>query len=133
MENSNGQERVVVVIEDDNAIRSVFQKYLEHQFRVLLASTGEEGITLISGAITIDLLITDFDLKGPLDGLDMMRAMRKKNPVTPIILCTGSPVQESRIREALSIPGMVLISKPFNLEEFDHTIKILPIAKKRPS
>jgi DNA-binding NtrC family response regulator len=126
----SGPKRIVVVIEDDQAIRKAFQVYLQQFFQVHLASTGEEGVKLISSQAVIDLLITDFDLRGPFDGLDMIRTMKKKHPNASIILCTGSPSEVSRIGQALAIPGIVLLAKPFKLEELDHAIQILPVAQK---
>lgn len=137
MEKPIEQKRILILIEDDTALRQVFTTYLEHQFQVLSAATGEEGLMLILTTDTVDLVITDFDLKGPMDGLDMMQAMQKKHLGTPIILCTGSilnpksKLQETRLCEALLMPCLTLVHKPFKLAALNQVIETLLRNKER--
>lgn len=131
MKEKSRQKRVALVIEDSEVLRFLFKSRLEAQFEVLSASTAEEGLRLISSTFAIDLLITDFDLSGKLDGLDMIRAMRRKNSAAPIVLCTANNFLAVRIQEALSSPSTILLSKPVEPAAFDLAIQTLLKVKRR--
>lgn len=84
--------------------------------------SGEDALHAIQNLPKIDLLWTDFNLGGHLDGLDMARAMRIRNAQIPILLVTASDVTLFRIRELLLISNTVLLKKSFSQAELGRII-----------
>ncbi len=120
----SGKKRTILIVEDNNELRDMLCGHLEDHFNIIPAATGEEALKLIASTFVIDLLITDFDLCGRLDGLDVARAMDAKIPkAAPIILATGSNVTMPRIRDLLSLRNTWLLEKPFEIPYLDQTIR----------
>jgi DNA-binding response OmpR family regulator len=122
---SNGK-RTILVVEDNEIIRDEICGHLEDHFNIISASTGEDALRLIISTSAIDLLITDFDLCSKLDGFDVACAMNEKNGRTnPIILVTGSNLNNSRIQQLLSISNTWPLQKPFEKSSLDLIIKTM--------
>jgi DNA-binding response OmpR family regulator len=112
-----GSGPVVLVADDDPALRSLFQRALERSgLRVLLAVNGREALELIE---THDISVCLFDLNMPnLDGLATLREIRADHRyrAMPVILVTGSDAESASLR-ALGDGANDCISKPVGLEE----------------
>ncbi|HEV7810568.1 MAG TPA: EAL domain-containing response regulator, partial [Candidatus Limnocylindrales bacterium] len=94
-----GPEQPVVVVADDaDAIRSLFQTALERAgFSVLLASTGRRALELVRSN-RVDVLVLDLHMPG-LNGLETLRELRA-DPLLrtlPVIMATGSQVEADRV------------------------------------
>jgi DNA-binding response OmpR family regulator len=89
---------VVVVADDDQALRAFFQAALEREgFDVLLASHGRRAIDLARD-YAASILLLDLHMPG-LDGLETLRAIRA-NPglrTLPVILVTASTEEADRL------------------------------------
>jgi two-component system, chemotaxis family, chemotaxis protein CheY len=84
----------VLVIDDDDAIRRVFQQYLESgEFEVVAASSGAEGLRILRndpqvGLVLLDLMMPD------MDGWRFRNAQADDERLTaiPTVIVTGSPL-----------------------------------------
>ena len=115
----------LLIVEDDKSLRNTLVHYFDADFEVIAVGTGEEAIHAIGSLTKINLLLTDFDLRGDLDGLDVACAMKARDPETPILLVTGSGVTLPRVQELLSTPNTVMLEKPFepaDLERAAHAL-----------
>ena len=75
--------KTVLVVDDDNGIRSLVKKYLnENNFLITTAQNAEEAITKIR-LIKFDLIILDIMMPGK-NGLEFIREYKNKLD-TPII------------------------------------------------
>jgi len=63
-----------------------------------------------------DLLVTDLSMSG-MDGIELIRRVRKRNPEQRIIVVTGFPSHESQ-EEAFKLGALSYIVKPFALDRF---------------
>lgn len=117
------RKRTILVVEDDSALREAICIYLEDSFDIISSATGEDALKRILATSSIDLLITDFDLLGDLDGLDVARAMSVSHPNTPMILATGSAATLPRIQELLSIANAGLLKKPYEIASLEWKIQ----------
>lgn len=117
----------LLMVEDHELLRSTLTHHFDADFEVIAVGSGEEAIQAIGNLPTINLLLTDFDLRGPLDGLDVARAMKVKDSQAPILLVTGSGETLPRVKEILSLPGTALLGKPFHLEAIEHAVGTLLI------
>lgn len=82
----------ILVVEDDFLIRMTLTEALESEgFVVLEADSGEAALVQLRADPSIQLLLTDMQLSGGLDGQALARAVRVENAILPIIFMTGRP------------------------------------------
>ena len=72
---------VVLVLSADGVTRrSCEQGLTVWGFEVLTASTGPEALYLMDSSRRIDVLVTDTELEGEIDGLAVAQLARERNP-----------------------------------------------------
>ena len=118
----------ILVVDDDEGIRSLVKKYLnENQFLVTTADSAEDAKEKIK-IIKFDLIILDIMMPGK-SGLDFIEE-NKNNLESPIILLTAKGNTEERV-EGLEIGADDYLAKPFEPKELILRIKnILNKTKK---
>lgn len=113
----------VLVVEDEKILRTIYQKLLTDKFKQLdFAENGLEGFEKYQ-ALQPDLVITD--IKMPLmNGLDMVRKIRRINPDARIIIMSAYGESHYFLR---AIENGV---KGFLLKPVDHS-KLLQVTKEQ--
>jgi DNA-binding response OmpR family regulator len=82
----------ILIVEDEFLIRLTLAEALsEEGFDVVEAGSGDEALVMLQEQGGIGLLLTDIQLPGRLNGLDLARAARQHAPDLPIIYMTGRP------------------------------------------
>ena len=115
----------ILVVDDDDGIRSLVKKYLnENNFLVNTASSAEEASEKIKIA-KFDLIILDIMMPGK-NGLEFIEENKKKLE-TPIILLTAKGEANERI-EGLETGADDYLPKPFEPKEL--ILRIHNILKK---
>jgi two-component system OmpR family response regulator len=114
------QSAHIVVVDDDDDIRSSLAKYLRrHGFRVSVAANGDELNQVLSTA-NADLLVLDIMLPGD-DGLTICRRVLETRQL-PIIFLTALAEDIDRIL-GLELGADDYVTKPFNPRELLARIK----------
>lgn len=104
----------ILIVEDEPELARVLRSYLEQGgFTVLVAGRGDSGLSTWEHKHP-DLVILDLNLPG-MDGLDVARAIRRKND-TPIIMITAR-VEETDRLIGLELGADDYITKPFSPRE----------------
>ena len=104
----------ILVVDDDDGIRSLVKKYLnENNYLITTAQNAEEAITKIK-LIKFDLIILDIMMPGK-NGLEFIQEYKNKLD-TPIILLTARGEAKERI-EGLEIGADDYLPKPFEPKE----------------
>ena len=118
----------ILVVDDDDGIRSLVKKYLnENNFLISTAENAEDAKKKIE-LIKFDLIILDIMMPGK-SGLEFIQENKKKLE-TPIILLTAKGEASERI-EGLEIGADDYLPKPFEPKELILRIKnILNKTKK---
>ena len=118
----------ILVVDDDDGIRSLVKRYLnENNFLVTTSSSAENADEKLS-IIKFDLIILDIMMTGK-SGLDFIKDNKLKIN-TPIILLTAKSEAEDRIG-GLEIGADDYLPKPFDPKELTLRIKnILNKTKK---
>ncbi len=110
----------ILVVDDDDGIRSLVKKYLnENNFLISTAGNAEDAKKKIQ-LIKFDLIILDIMMPGK-SGLEFIQE-NKKNLETPIILLTAKGEPNERI-EGLEIGADDYLPKPFEPKELILRIK----------
>ena len=105
----------ILVIDDDRSARMLLERVLTRAgHTVVLVDTAEEGLTKLK-AEPFDLLVTDKNLPG-IDGLEVLRQAREKNPELQAILITGFPTHETRTH-ATELGVFSYVTKPFGVHD----------------
>jgi two-component system phosphate regulon response regulator OmpR len=118
----------ILVVDDDEGIRSLVKKYLnENSYLITTASNGEDASEKIK-IIKFDLIILDIMMPG-ISGLDFIQE-HKNELDTPIILLTAKGQANERV-EGLEVGADDYLPKPFEPKELLLRIKnILDKTKK---
>jgi two-component system, OmpR family, KDP operon response regulator KdpE len=104
----------VLVVDDEPQIRRALRVGLEKfDYRVLLASTGEEGLDLAASE-SPDAVILDLAIPG-IDGFEVCRQLREWSHI-PIIVLSVRDSEDSKVR-ALEMGADDYVTKPFGLRE----------------
>ena len=104
----------ILVVDDDEGIRSLIKQYLnENNFLVTTSNSAENAEEKIS-IIKFDLIVLDIMMTGK-SGLDFIK-QNKSKIVTPIILLTAKGEAENRV-EGLEIGADDYLPKPFEPKE----------------
>ena len=118
----------ILVVDDDEGIRSLIKQYLnENNFLVTTSDSAENAEEKIS-IIKFDLIVLDVMMTGK-SGLDFIKQNKSKID-TPIILLTAKGEAENRV-EGLEIGADDYLPKPFEPKELNLRIKNILNKTKR--
>lgn len=102
----------ILVVDDEPLIRKSLYEILRIEgFFVDMASTAEEALTIINKE-PIDIVVTDLKLP-QMNGLELLREIKKGSSKTEVILITGYGTIESAV-EAMKIGACDYITKPID-------------------
>ena len=118
----------ILVVDDDEGIRSLIKQYLnENNFLVTTSDSAENAEEKIS-IIKFDLIVLDIMMTGK-SGLDFIKQNKSKID-TPIILLTAKGEAENRV-EGLEVGADDYLPKPFEPKELTLRIKNILNKTKR--
>jgi CheY-like chemotaxis protein len=85
-------QKHILVVDDEEAIRYVFERYLNVAgYRVATAESAEAAIEIFP-SIQPDLLITDLRMPG-MNGADLIRTLAATHPELRTILMSANPIE----------------------------------------
>jgi two-component system, response regulator PdtaR len=106
-----GQIMVILTAEDEFLISEYLRVVLEGAgHRVIVTYNADEAIEVLESRDDIELVITDIDMPGSMDGLRLAAAVREKWPPVKLIIVTGKAMP----REEELPSGSLLVAKPYN-------------------
>jgi DNA-binding response OmpR family regulator len=118
--------RRVLLVEDEGVIRLMNAETLRDEgFDVVQAENGDEVISLLDRVDSFDVLFTDLQMPGKLDGIDVAVYARNRNPAVPVLVVSG--VDAKRVMSRLNVlePPAVFINKPYSPQEIVETVRRL--------
>ena len=116
----------VLVVDDDTTLLQAFQKYLPRLSHNLIVHTCDSSLKALGMVEQTDFDAIVVDIKMPeLDGLTLLREIRKVRPATPVLVITGYYGSYADALEALRAGATDFIHKPM---EWDHFVAALEAA-----
>ena len=106
--------RVLVVDDNASLLRFLVSAFSANGCTVTQAAAAEQALTLITEH-SFDLVVSDIKMPG-LSGLDLLRAVKGKQPGTPVVLITGNPSVNSAVF-GLRHGAYDYLPKPFSIRE----------------
>lgn len=81
-------KRPVLIVEDDRDVRDITRYVLESaDYAVITATNADEALAMLSGHPEIALVLTDVNMPGAMDGIDLVRELRRSgNPVRCVVV-----------------------------------------------
>ncbi len=102
----------VLVVEDEEIIRLILAETLgDEGYETVEAATGEEAVSLIDGQGAFDLVVTDIQMPGLMDGVAVGRHARLRDALIPVVYVTGRPESLAGL-QSLG-PHDALVRKPY--------------------
>jgi CheY-like chemotaxis protein len=113
---SDGTRPVVLVVDDEDLVRTVSRLMLERLgYDVRLAPSGAEAVACLQsgGADPVAAALIDMTMPG-MGGLETMRALRAVDPGLPVVLTSGFGEPDAGSAAGPDRPSAFL-QKPFQL------------------
>lgn len=125
---ANDPRGTVLIVEDDLLLSMVEERLISTLgFQVIgKVTTGEEAIQKVA-ELTPDIIIMDILLKGPMNGIEAMKAIRKQSEV-PVIYLSGS-ADESYLDSARETNFTGYLTKPVTLEDLKRPLMELAASR----
>jgi DNA-binding NtrC family response regulator len=111
----------ILIVDDEKTIRwSLGEGLRKVGFEILEAASGEEGLQLFTDK-SPDCVLLDMRLPG-MDGIDVLRRMRKDNPEVPVIVMTAYGEVDKAV-ESMKLGAYDFVTKPFMIEKMKVSIE----------
>lgn len=118
---SNNQAPVLLVIDDESAIRKTLREILSFEgYNVLEAADGEQGYKTLTEN-KVDLVLCDIKMP-KCDGIEFLNKAMETAPDVPVIMISGHGTIETAV-EAVKKGAFDFISKPPDLNRLLITIR----------
>lgn len=109
----------ILIVDNDDAVRGILLDLLSERYECNTASTAEEAFQYLE-IENYDAILTDMSMPG-LTGVDLLKRIQLKDPVTPVILISGK--NDEQDREALiNLGAYAYLHKPFSLDEIEYIV-----------
>ena len=111
-----------ILLVDDEAdfVETLTKRFRIRKIQVASASNGPDALKLLEGQ-EFDVAILDVRMPG-MDGMELLRAIRARHPLTEVIMLTGHATVENAI-EGMKRGAFDYLMKPCNLEDLIRKIE----------
>jgi len=111
----------ILVVDDEEALRTVLSTELEGEgYQVSTAGDGEEAIKIL-GSQQFHLILLDIKMPN-VDGFEVLRFVKQKQPSTKVIMLTGFADLKNAI-ESKKLGAEDFVSKPYDLVDLLTTVE----------
>jgi len=120
MRKRSAQKPVILIIDDDDQIRSLLRELLKTEYECVDVSSAEEALEVLK-TINFDLVISDIQMGG-ISGLDLVPRVLKDTPDTVVVMISGQQTVDSAI-EAMRVGAFDYITKPLDLRHVQAAVR----------
>jgi DNA-binding NtrC family response regulator len=119
----------VLLVEDEPLISDIAAEALAEQgFEVETAANAGDALRRLEGESAVDILFTDIDLPGGMDGTALARCARRVRSNLPVIFTSG----RYRLDASEAVAGAVFLPKPYDLNALGRLVGDL-VVKHAPA
>jgi signal transduction histidine kinase/CHASE3 domain sensor protein/ActR/RegA family two-component response regulator len=111
------QSATILVVEDDDAVREVVVLHLrDFGYTVIEAGDGTEALQRAQEAGTLDMVLTDVVLPGPMRGKQLVQHLTDIAPGLKVLFMSGY-TENAIVHHGKLDDGVQLLSKPFKRDQ----------------
>ena len=102
----------VLLVEDEFRLCDMLTEVLsEHGFEVYAVANAKDALRHLTCGSPCDILLTDINLSGSIDGATLARLARDLRPDLPVVYASGS---YSKLEQLDAVSGAIFVPKPYN-------------------
>ena len=123
----------ILVVDDEPDVADLFRQRFRREARqgtyvLHFAASGEEALDRLEGEIEPQLIVILSDINMPgMDGLELLRAVKRRRPELPVMMVTAYGDDERR-RRAREYGAFEFVTKPVDFEALKEQLRKLPEA-----
>jgi CheY-like chemotaxis protein len=119
------RQPAVLVVEDDVLLRLGAAEYLrDNGFSAIEAATGDEARSVLEAGVAVDLVFTDINMPGAMDGVALAQWVANNLADIPVVLTSG--VQSAlNIAQAACPQAKGFLIKPYDYEALVRRFQVL--------
>ena len=107
--------RVMVVDDEKDFLETLVNRLKKRDIEAVGCLSGEEALEAMKKRL-FDVIILDIKMPGGMDGIEVLREMKRVQPLAEVILLTGHASVETSI-EGMKLGAFDYLLKPVKLEE----------------
>jgi CheY-like chemotaxis protein len=111
MDNKAHRSRVLLVEDEFLLCDMLAEALLDHGFEVHAVSNAKDALRHLTCGSPCDILLTDINLHGSIDGTELAQLARELRPNLPVVYASGSV---SKIEQFAAVIGSVFVQKPYD-------------------
>jgi len=121
----------ILVVDDEPDVADMFRQRFRREARdgryvLHFAGSGEQALERLDGPIQPELLVILSDINMPgMDGLQLLREVKKRWPALPVMMVTAYGDDERR-RRAQEYGALEFITKPVDFDQLKAQLSRLP-------
>jgi DNA-binding NtrC family response regulator len=114
---------IVLIVEDETLLRLAAAEHLrDGGFVVIEAANGEEAQAVLESGVSIDLVFSDINMPGALDGVELAVWVAAQDRAPPLLLTSGIASVLDAARAAC--PNVLaFLAKPYPYDEMEQAIR----------
>ena len=113
------KEPAVLLVEDEPLLGELMTEALIDQgFDVHAAGDAGDALRYLVSGAEVDILFTDIDLGGGMDGAELAQLAREMRPKLPVVYTSGRRLPD----QIAAVPGAAFLPKPYSLDDVSATL-----------
>ena len=107
--------RILVVDDEVDFLETIINRLNKRKLDAVGATSGEEALELIKEQL-FDVVLLDIKMPGGMDGIEVLREIKRLKPLVEVILLTGHASVETSI-EGMKLGAFDYLLKPIKFED----------------
>ncbi|MGH6770348.1 MAG: response regulator [Xanthobacteraceae bacterium] len=128
--NGVGKRANILLVEDEPLICECAAEVLTEQgFAVKAVLNAADALSHLAAGLPVDVLFTDVNLPGDMDGEALVRRARELRPGLPVMYTSG---RGSVIQQLNPVMGSMFLPKPYDVFNLGRLLDYLITAARKP-
>ena len=121
----------ILIVDDEPDVAEMFRQRFRREARqgtyvLHFAASGEEALDKLANGVRPELIVILSDINMPgMDGLNLLREIKKQRPDLPVMMVTAYGDDERR-RQAEEAGALQFLSKPVDFDMLKAELRRLP-------
>lgn len=107
--------RILVVDDEIDFLETIVNRLQKRKLEALGVGSGEEALKMVKEQL-FDVILLDIKMPGGMDGIEVLREIKKLQPLVEVILLTGHASVETSI-EGMKLGAFDYLLKPIKFED----------------